>query len=579
MAVLKYGAALALLLLLVSFWVYRLWREIGHRKAAEMREHSRSNILEMLAKGEPLPKVLESIVRSVEQQNIDMLCSILLFDRQGKHPVQVVAPSLPDFHKAAIGGIDIDSAAFTGERVIPDDFATCLAPLKKLAAGAGLGSCFSRPILSSSGQVLGIFAVYHREARQTAETDFYIVEQFTRLSSIAIERSIAAEMLHESEAHFRLLTEDVLDVVWKVDRDFRFTYISPADERFRGYRADEVIGHHVFEMFTEESVATVTELIRGRQEAERNGTVTGAATFEVQHRCKDGRLLWGEVLSIPDRDAEGAITGYHGITREITERKRAEEERKRLEQRIKQMEKAESLGRMAGAIAHNFNNMLMVVMGNLELALEALPHELKARSNIAEAMKASQRAAEIGRFMLTYLGKTMGKAEPIDAAKAYSQACAQLNASVPANVHLKTGPPTLDSVIQVDAVHLTQILANMISNAVDAIGEREGEIVLAAQVVKGTEVGKLKLFPIDWEPKAKEYACISVADTGCGMDALTLEKIFDPFFTTKCTGRGMGLPVVSGLVRACRGAIAVESHPGRGSTLKVFFPVLEEDFS
>jgi signal transduction histidine kinase len=133
--------------------------------------------------------------------------------------------------------------------------------------------------------------------------------------------------------------------------------------------------------------------------------------------------------------------------------------------------------------------------------------------------------------------------------------------------------------IQVDAVHLTQILANLISNAVDAIGEREGEIVLAARVVKGTEVGELKLFPIDWEPKAKEYACISVADTGCGMDAVTLEKIFDPFFTTKSTGRGMGLPVVSGLVRACRGAIAVESQVGRGSTFKVFFPVLEQDFS
>jgi PAS domain S-box-containing protein len=577
-AVLKYGATLALLLLLVSFWVYRLWREIGHRKAAEMREHSRSNILEMLAKGEPLPKVLESIVRSVERQNVDMLCSILLFDRQGKHPVKVVAPSLPDFHKAATGGIDIDSAAFTEKRVIPGDFATCLAPLKKSAAGAGLGACFSQPLLSSSGQVLGIFAIYHREARTTSETDFSIVEQFARLSSIAIERSIAAEMLHEREAHFRLLTEDVLDVVWKVDRDFRFTYISPADERLRGYRADEVIGHPIFEMFTEESVASVTELIQRRQEAERNGTVIGSATFEAQHRCKDGSLLWGEVLSIPDRDANGAITGYHGITREITERKRAEEERKRLEQRIKQIEKAESLGRMAGAIAHNFNNMLMVVMGNLELALDELPHELKARSNIAEAMKASQRAAEIGRFMLTYLGQSIRKAEPIDAANAYREACAHLNVSVPANVHLKTVPPTLDAVIQVDVVHLTQILANLISNAVDAIGEREGEIVLAAQVVKGTEVGESKLFPIDWEPKAKEYACISIADTGCGMDAVTLEKIFDPFFTTKSTGRGMGLPVVSGLVRACQGALAVESHLGRGATFKVFFPVLEQDF-
>ena len=145
------------------------------------------------------------------------------------------------------------------------------------------------------------------------------------------ERKRTEEALRANEALFRLLTEDVSDVVWKTDRDFRFTYISPADERLRGYRADEVIGHHVFEMFTEEGVALVSKIMRQSQEAEQNGTQRAFRSFEVQHRCKDGTLLWGEVFSTVERDEHGAITGYHGITREITKRKQAEAARAELE--------------------------------------------------------------------------------------------------------------------------------------------------------------------------------------------------------------------------------------------------------
>lgn len=132
--------------------------------------------------------------------------------------------------------------------------------------------------------------------------------------------------LHESEALYRLLTEDTLDVIWKVDHDLHITYISPADQRLRGYHADEVIGHHIFELFNDEGIAVVTEAMRKRQEAEQGGAQLGFLTFEAQHRCKDGRLLWGEVFSKPDRDEHGKIIGYHGITREITERKRMQEQ-------------------------------------------------------------------------------------------------------------------------------------------------------------------------------------------------------------------------------------------------------------
>ena len=152
-------------------------------------------------------------------------------------------------------------------------------------------------------------------------------EQNSALQALVAERTQA---LQESQALYRLLTEDAQDVLWRTDSRLIVTYISPADERLRGFRADEVVGRHVFEMFTEEGVAVVKAMIQRRAQEEASGTPVGFLNFQVQHRCKDGRLIWGEVMSKTDRNAQGEIIGYHGITREITERKRLEEQVRQL---------------------------------------------------------------------------------------------------------------------------------------------------------------------------------------------------------------------------------------------------------
>ena len=152
-------------------------------------------------------------------------------------------------------------------------------------------------------------------------------EQNSALQALVAERTQA---LHDSQALYRLLTEDAQDVLWRTDARLIVTYISPADERLRGFRADEVVGRHVFEMFTEEGVAVVKAMIQHRAQEEASGTPVGFLNFQVQHRCKDGRLIWGEVMSKTDRNAQGEIIGYHGITREITERKRLEEQVRQL---------------------------------------------------------------------------------------------------------------------------------------------------------------------------------------------------------------------------------------------------------
>ena len=148
-------------------------------------------------------------------------------------------------------------------------------------------------------------------------------EQNSALQALVAERTQA---LQESQALYRLLTEDAQDVLWRTDGQLVLTYISPADEKLRGFRADEVVGHSVFEMFTDEGVEVIKSMLRLRAMEDAAGGTERFLRFQVEHRCKDGRLIWGEMLSKPDRNAQGEIIGYHGITREITERKRLEEQ-------------------------------------------------------------------------------------------------------------------------------------------------------------------------------------------------------------------------------------------------------------
>ena len=152
-------------------------------------------------------------------------------------------------------------------------------------------------------------------------------ERNRELEAMVVERT---RELNEREAFYRLLTEDTMDVLWRADSDFHITYISPSDERLRGYKADEVLGHHVFELFNDEGVAIVTEAMRKRQDTEQDGKQLGFVSFEAPHRCKDGSLIWGEVFSKTVRDAQGRITGYHGITREITKRKQMQDQVRQL---------------------------------------------------------------------------------------------------------------------------------------------------------------------------------------------------------------------------------------------------------
>ncbi|MEH6357656.1 MAG: EAL domain-containing protein [Pseudomonadales bacterium] len=233
-------------------------QDITERKLAELREKSRAHVLELLTSDELLPVILEAIVRGVEQENPAMLCSILLLDDAGKHLLSGAAPSLPDFYNTAINGVEIGmgvgscgTAAFTNERVIVDDIQIhpYWTSYKELANKAALGACWSEPIRSIEGKVLGTFAIYHHDKYQPTVANLSLIEQTAYLASIAIEQAQSHLALKNNELRFHQLLQSIPSVaVQGYDYEGKTRYWNKASENLYGYSADEAIGQSLYDL-------------------------------------------------------------------------------------------------------------------------------------------------------------------------------------------------------------------------------------------------------------------------------------------------------------------------------------------
>ena len=259
--------------------------------------------------------------------------------------------------------------------------------------------------------------------------------------------------------------------------------------------------------------------------------------------------------------------------RDNAERLRLKEEKAEFEAQSRQLQKTESLGRMAGAVAHHFNNQLGVVIGNLELAIREVPLGTESAKWLATAMKSSKNAAEMSGLMLTYLGQSFEERETVDLAWICRRNLAMLQTMLPANAALETDIPAPGPIVFANADQIQRVLTSLVANAFEALGGKPGVMGLNVKTVLPAAIPAQRRFPIDWQPQSSAYACLEVTDPGCGIEAKDMENLFDPFFSSKSTGRGMGLAVVLGILRAHDGAVAVESTPGGGSMFRVYFPV------
>lgn len=406
---------------------------------------------------------------------------------------------------------------------------------------------------------------------QLSEANNNLRQTNEKLAREIAEHQQADSALQKSEERYRSILTASPDDITILDGEGRIVMVSPAAFSIFGMdQGANFVGRPVTDYLVPEDRPRALAQIA----LKRQGLVTGPT--EYRGLRPDGSTFDIEVNSEFIRDAEGATTGMVVIVRDVTERKQAALEKEKLETQNQQLQKAESLGRMAGAIAHHFNNQLQAAMMSLELAFGDLSQNAESAGFLTTAMQSLCKAAEVSSLMLTYLGRGDAKRETLDLSAVCHRNLSLLRAVMPRNVVLETALPSPGPSVFANAIQLQQVVTNLVTNAWEASKGDRSAIRLAVTTVSPAEISAAHRFPINCQLKDTAYACVEVADAGCGIVDNDIEKVFDPFFSSKFAGRGMGLAVVLGIARALDGVITVESEKDRGSVFRVFLPLSTE---
>ncbi len=403
-------------------------------------------------------------------------------------------------------------------------------------------------------------------ARQALEKSNEELERRVRERTEALRR--VNETLRESEETLSLITASAHDAIVMLDDLGRVSFWNTAAERVFGYPRSEMLGQDVCR-------ALVPRRFRAQfQQGLRRFAETGKgpAVGETIEWCAVGndRAEFPVELSL---SAVRIQDRWHAlaVVRDITERKRAEEERRQLEERMQQNQRLESLGLLAGGIAHDFNNLLSTILGNAGLARHKVADGGVIVSNLKDIEAAATRAADLTQQMLAYSGRGQFIVEACDLSAMVEEMVQLLGISIAKRAALECDLAEGLPAIEADRAQLQQVVMNLIVNASDALGENDGAITARTGEVEADR-DYLSACELGEELEAGHYVFVEISDTGCGMDEETRAKVFDPFFSTKFVGRGLGLAAVLGIVRGHGGALAVTSRPGEGSTFRVLFP-------
>jgi nitrogen-specific signal transduction histidine kinase/ActR/RegA family two-component response regulator len=270
------------------------------------------------------------------------------------------------------------------------------------------------------------------------------------------------------------------------------------------------------------------------------------------------------------RNAQGERIGFRGVTRNTTEKRKAEEERAALQEQLRQAQKMEAIGTLAGGIAHDFNNILAGILGYAELASLDIPEGSEAKYNLQQSIKSTYRAKDLVQQILAFSRQSKQERKPLDIRPIIKEALKMLRASLPSTIEIRQNIEADWGAIEADPTQIHQVLMNLCTNAAHAMSENGG--VLEVSLTKfDMDAGTSG---VNSEIEPGPYLKLRVSDTGSGMPPEILSRIFDPYFTTKETGKGtgLGLAVVHGIVKSHRGAITVSSEPGKGTTFDIYFP-------
>jgi PAS domain S-box-containing protein len=377
------------------------------------------------------------------------------------------------------------------------------------------------------------------------------------------EQRRAEEARREAAEQLHAVIEASPLAILALDRAGFVRLWNPAATRLFGWTAEEVLGR---------TLPTVPEGLREEFDRQREQALLGTEVVRLETRRlhRDGTPIDVALFLAPLHGPDGEVTGHITLVEDIRARKQAEEERRRLEVQMQQAQRLESLGVLAGGIAHDFNNLLMAVMGNAGLAMMDVPPG-PAYERIEQIQVAAERAADLTNQLLAYAGRASVQVEPVDVSVLVREMATLLEVSIPKKVALRLDLDDRLPAIEGDRAQLRQVVMNLITNAAEAVDGAEGTIALRTAVEElGAAALARAVGGADLEPG--RYVCVTVEDTGSGMDEDTLAHIFEPFFTTKFAGRGLGLAAVLGIVRAHGGGILVDAAPGCGTTFRVLFP-------
>ncbi len=376
------------------------------------------------------------------------------------------------------------------------------------------------------------------------------------------ERSRAEDALRESEAKYRLLVENQTDMIVKVDLEGRFLFVSPSYCKVFGKTRDELLGK------------TFMPLVH---EADRESTARAMeALFHPPHTAyveqraftRDGWtwLAWVDTAVL---DSQGKVTEIIGVGRDISARKRAEDAHDKLQAQLLQAQKMESIGRLAGGVAHDFNNMLSVIQGYSEFALDEMDPGHPLFDSLQEIRKAAEHSANLTRQLLAFARKQTISPKILDLNTTVEGMLQMLRRLIGENIDLRWLPAGRLWPVKIDPGQIDQILVNLCVNARDAI------IGVGHVTIKtGTQIFNQANADENPEIIPGDYVLLAVCDSGSGMDEKTRQHLFEPFFTTKEIGRGtgLGLATVHGIVKQNNGLILVNSDPGQGATFTIYLP-------
>ncbi len=385
-----------------------------------------------------------------------------------------------------------------------------------------------------------------------------------------LTESQGAAILVQSEGRFRSLVNTIPDLIWLKDAQGRYLSCNSMFERFAGYTEAELLDKTDFDIFDKE----LAEFFRIHDSKAIAAVMpTSNEEWIVFSDTQKKALLF--TIKTPMYDHQGEIVGVLGIGRDITALRQAEEDRLMLENQLHHAKKIESIGRLAGGVAHDFNNMLGVIIGRAEIALLKLKRQQEVTSDLEEICSASRRSAELTRQLLTFARKQVISPRVVDINAAISQILKMLQRLIGEPISLVWEPGESVWPVRIDPTQADQILTNLCVNSRDAI-DGSGTIILKTE---NRYVAESECNVPHFECSPGDYLCISVKDDGPGIAEEIKEHIFEPFYTTKSvgSGTGLGLATVFGAVKQNGGFIRFQSEEGDGTEFQIYLPRVAEN--